>query len=102
MAGSIPGANMVPGMKTEEDPLVKDEQPADAENPTGVNLNAVGGVFDTSKLAAAVTVCNYVPMISILCFYLHFRMRFLDQPMPAGAQAVMYLATAGIYIQALG
>jgi len=29
-------------------------------------------------------------------------MRFLDQPMPAPAQAVMYLACVGIYVQALG
>merc|ERR1711871_23530 len=35
-------------------------------------------------------------------FYLHFRMKFTGNVMPPTAQMMMWLATAGIYAQALG
>lgn len=80
---------MIPKVPTESTKLVPD--------------TPLNNLFDSTKLNAALSLCDYIPMICTIIFYLHFRVRFATgEAIPPRAEQMMYATTGGIFIQALG
>lgn len=59
------------------------------------------GMFDETKLAAAITTCEFVPLVAMVFMYLHLLTVSQDEDArpPEYARNAMYGGAAGIYLQ---